>query len=107
MEELLDEVKVREWEEADDAQVQEALNRMIHWESRRLEIGKNFVEYKGVVQTWNPSDVSEEGSEYSNLKLQLEDFNVQFLTAVSWIKQQDKDRNLGKGSYQPDELSSV
>ena len=30
MDELLDEVKVRDWEEADNAQIQEAMNRMIH-----------------------------------------------------------------------------
>jgi hypothetical protein len=30
MEELLNEVKVRDWEEADDVQVQEAMHRVMH-----------------------------------------------------------------------------
>ena len=51
MEELLAEVKVRDWEEADDAQIQEAMNRVRDWESRRLGVGDNFLDYKGMVAT--------------------------------------------------------
>ena len=64
------------------------------------------MEYKGLVQTWRPSDVSWEGSEYSNIKLQVEDFNAQFLTYIGWIREQDKDRNLGT-LERADELSSI
>ena len=55
---------------------------------------------------WNPSDVSQEGSEYSNLKLQVEDFNAQFLTAIGRIKEQEKDRNLGTLEKAPTSLMS-
>ena len=61
------------------------------------------MEYKELVQSWYPSDISQAGSEYTN-------FNAQFLTSIGWIKEQDKEQkpwNLGKGSYLPDELSSV
>ena len=42
MEELLNEVKVRDWEEADDVQVQEAMHKVMHWENRKLKIGESI-----------------------------------------------------------------
>ena len=105
--ELLDEVKVRDWEEADDAQVQKAMNRMTHWEGRRLEIGKNFVEYKGLVQNWNTSDMSQEGSGYKNTGGGLQCPIPDNYRLDQGTGQGQEPWNLGKGSYQPDWLSSV
>ena len=48
--------------------------------------------------------VSQPGSEYSNLKTEVEDFNAEFLTAIGWIKEQDRDRNLGTLEKTPNSL---
>ena len=42
MEELIAEVKVRVWKEAEDDQVQDAMRKVSDWESRRLKVGSNF-----------------------------------------------------------------
>ena len=36
MEQLLTEVRVRDWEDAENAQFQEAMNKVDRWESRKL-----------------------------------------------------------------------
>ena len=46
MEELLAEIKVRHWKEAEDDQVQDAMRKVRDWESRRLKVGSNFQDYK-------------------------------------------------------------
>ena len=45
MDKFLTEVKVRDWEDAEDAQIQEAMHKVDRRESRRLEAEKNFQVY--------------------------------------------------------------
>ena len=78
----------------------------MHWENRKLKIGEDFQQYRNLVQSWKPSDLTEAGSEFSNLKLGVEDFNTQFLQAISWIKEQDQYRNLGTLEKPPTSLMS-
>ena len=57
-----------------------------------------------MVETWFMDQISQPGSEYSNLKNEVEDFNSEFLEAISTIKEQDRDRNLGNLEKAPTSL---
>ena len=95
MEELLAEIKVRDWKEAEDDQVQDAMRKASDWESRRLKVGSNFQEYKSLMTKFCYSQLTDPGSEYFNLKGEVEEFHADFSEGIGWIKDQDRDRNLG------------
>ena len=104
MEELLAEIKVRVWKEAEDDQVQDAMRKVSDWESRRLKVGSNFQEYKSLMTKCCHSQLTDPGSEYSNLKSEVEEFNSDFSEGIGWIKDQDRDRNLGTLEKTPTSL---
>ena len=104
IEELLDEVKVRNWSLATDAQIQGAMNEISNWQTRKLKIGSDFQEYIAMTTRWYPAQLDEPGSEYANLKEKVEEFNSGFIHAISDIKQEDTDRNLGTLEKAPTSL---
>jgi hypothetical protein len=90
---VLAEIKVRVWKEAEDDQVQDAMRKVSDWESRRLKVGHNFQEFKGLMTKFCQDQLTDPSSEYSNLKVQVEEFNTGFSEGIGWIKDQDRDRN--------------
>ena len=44
------------------------MQKVRDWETRRLKVGDNFQDNKGMVETWFKDQVTDPGSEYSNLK---------------------------------------
>ena len=92
---MLTEVKVRDWEDAEDAHIQEAMHKVDRFESKRMKVGTDFQDYKGMVEAWFVDQISQPGSEYSNLKTEVEDFYSECLEAIITTKEQDRDRNLG------------
>ena len=101
MHQLLTEAQVLDWE---DAQIKEAMHKVDRWESRKLEVGKNFQDYKGMVSSWFKDQLSQPGSEYNNLETEVEDVNSNFSGAINTIKEQDRDRNLGTFETVPTSL---
>ena len=62
---LIAEVKVWNWSLVSDAQIQEAMNKIKDWETRKLKIGSDFQEYLAMITRWYPSQISAPGCEYA------------------------------------------
>ena len=73
-------------------------------ETWKLEVGKNFQDYKSLVSVWGRDQLSQPGSNYSNLKTDVEDFNSQLNEALKTIREQYWDRNLGTCEKVPTSL---
>ena len=43
-----------DWDDAEDAQIQDAMQRVREWESRKLKVGTDFQEYISMVTKWHP-----------------------------------------------------
>ena len=78
MEQLLTEVRVRDWVDAEDAQIQEDMNKVDRWKSRKFKVGENFQEYQGMVDAWHHDWHTLPGSDYKNLETEVEDFYSDF-----------------------------
>ena len=61
MKQLEGEIAVANWEKAGDDDVKEAMRQMDGWKTRKLEIGKNFLSYQAMMETWNPDQVTTPG----------------------------------------------
>ena len=83
---MLTEVKVMDWDDAEDVQIQEAMNKVDRWESRKLKVGENFQEYQGMVEAWHPDQLTQPGSDYKNLQTEVEDFNSDFTGVINTIR---------------------
>ena len=77
MHQLLTEPQVMDWEDPEDVQIQQAMHKVVRWETRRLEVDKNFQDYGSLVSIWARDQISQPGSNYSNLKTDVTDFNSQ------------------------------
>ena len=66
MNQLLTEVRVMDWDEAEDAQIQDDMQRVRDWESRKLKVCTDFQDYKAMVTKWPQHQLTQPGSEYSN-----------------------------------------
>ena len=89
MSQLLEEVRVRNWTGATDAQIQEAMKSIKDWQARKLKIGSVFQEYTAMMTRWHPSTLEVAGSEYSNMKIEVENFKSDFEVAMDDIKKED------------------
>ena len=104
MNQLLSEVMVRSWEEADDRHVQEAMRQLQTWNDRKLKIGEQFLEFQAMMETWQPSQVSTPGSDFQRLKKEVKDFEKDLVRTIGAIKNQDEERNLGSLERAPTSL---
>ena len=82
-------------EDAENAQIQEAMRKVDRLETSRLEVDKDFQDYGILVSTWCKEQLSQPGSNYSNLRTEMTDFNSRLNEALKTINEQDRDRNLG------------
>ena len=104
MNQLLSEVMVRSWEEADDRHVQEAMRQLQTWNDRKLKIGEQFLEFQAMMETWQPSQVSTPDSDFQRLKKEVKDFEKDLVRTIGTIKNQDEERNLGSLEKAPTSL---
>ena len=61
MKQLETEIAVANWKIAEDDEVKEAMQQMDGWKTRKLEIGKNFLSYTAMMETWHASQLSSPG----------------------------------------------
>ena len=101
---LLTEVRVMNWDNAEDAKIHDAIQRVRGWESRKLSVGTDFQDYEAMVTKWHPPQLTQPGSEYTNLKTEVENFYSDFTGAIANIKEEDRDRNLGTLEKTPTSL---
>ena len=104
MEQLLTEVRVRDWVDAEDAQIQEDMNKVDRWKSRKFKVGENFQEYQGMIEAWLPGQLTQPGSDFKNLQKEVEDFNSDNTGVINTIRKQDWDKNLGTLEKAPTSL---
>ena len=71
MNQLLSEVMVRNWEDADDRHVQEAMRQLQLCNDRKLKIGEQFLEFQAMMETWQPSQVSTPDSDFQRLEKEV------------------------------------
>ena len=86
MNQLLTEAKVMDW----DAQIQDAIQRVRGWESRKPSVGTDFQDYEAMVTKCQRLQLPQRGSEYINLKTEAENFNSDFIGTIDNIKEEDK-----------------
>ena len=61
-EQLLKEVKMLDWKDAEDSKIQEAMGNIASWKGRKLKIGEYFQDFEGWqvlelgVGVWKPHD---------------------------------------------------
>ena len=95
MNQLLTDVRVMDWDEAEDAQIQDAMLVVRDWESRKLKVGTDFQDYKAMVTNCQQHQLTQPGSEYTSLKTEMENLYSDFIGAIINIKEQD----LGEDSH--------
>ena len=66
-EQLLKEVKMWDWKDAEDSKIQEAMGNIAAWKARKLKIGEYFQDFEGMVTTWEPTQLLTLGSEFKDL----------------------------------------
>ena len=94
MKQLETEIAVANWKIAEDDEVKEAMRQTDGWKTRKLEIGKNFLSYKAMMETWHPSQLSSPGSVFKNLESEIEEFDEKFEDVMIELRREDKSRNL-------------
>ena len=103
-EQLLKEVKMWVWKDAEDSTIQKAMGNIAAWNTRKLKIGEYFQDFEGMVTTWEPTQLLTVGSDFKILQEEVEDFETNFSNAIHSIEKQDGDRNLGSLEKAPTSL---
>ena len=68
------------------------MQRIRDWEIRKLKVGTDFQDYKAIVTKWH--QLSQPGSENTNLKTDVDNCYYDFVGAIANIKEEDRDRNI-------------
>ncbi len=68
MKQLETEIAVTNWVIAEDDEIKGAMRQVEGWKARKLEIGKSFLSYTAMVETWCPDQLSTPGSVFRWLK---------------------------------------
>ena len=94
MKQLEGEITVSNWEIADDDEVKKAMKKLEGWHSRKLTVGKNFLHYTAMVETWCPDQISTPNSVFKKLEKEIEKFDKKFEEVIAELEEQDQKRNL-------------
>ena len=74
------------------------------WNDRKLKISEQFLEYRAMMETWQPSQVSIPDSDYQRLEKEVKAFEKDLIKAIGEIKNQDEEKNLGSLEKAPTSL---
>ena len=83
------------------------MQRITDWECRKLKVGTDFQEFLAMITNWHPDQLLQPGSEYNNLKAEVESFYSNFSDTIENIKKEDRDRSLGTLEKTPTSLLGV
>jgi hypothetical protein len=65
-----------DWDEADDADIQEAVRKLDRWESKSVDILNEFQAYKGMISSYHPDQLTIPSSEYGGLNDYVKSFII-------------------------------
>ena len=74
-------------DDAEDAQILDAMQSVRGWESRKLSVGTDFQDYEAMVTKWHKPQLTQPSSDYTNLKTEVENFYSDFTGAIANIKE--------------------
>ena len=83
-----------DWDEADDADIQEAVRKLDRWESKSVDILNEFQAYKGMISSYHKDQLTIPSSEYGGLNDYVKSFTLQLKNTMDTVRKQDRDRNL-------------